>query len=83
MNVPWANNKKKTTVLGKDIIWVHNETSADEGSDPERFIKTVVEALTLGGRQSPIGCGLDNKRGMSEPHEVPRRAGSRCDIWKE
>ena len=48
MNIPWANNKKKKTILGKDIIWVHNETSTEEGGDPERFIKTVVEALTPG-----------------------------------
>ena len=34
MNVPWANNKKKKTVLGDNIIWVHNEILAEEESDP-------------------------------------------------
>ena len=56
MNVPWANNKKKKTVLGEDIIWVHDETSAEEGSDPDQFIKTVVEALTLSDDEILFRC---------------------------
>ena len=71
MNVPWANNKKKKTVLGKDIIWVHNETSADEGDDPERFIKTVVEALTLGEDEVLLAVAWTTKEGHLNHMKYP------------
>ena len=71
MNVPWANNKKKKTVLGEDIIWVHNETSAEEGSDPERFIKTVVEALTLGEDEVLLAVAWTTKEGRLNHMKYP------------
>ena len=71
MNVPWANNKKKKTVLGDDIIWVHNEILAEEGSDPERYIKTVVEALTLAGDEILLAVAWTTKEGRLNHMKYP------------
>ena len=71
MNVPWANNKKKKTVLDKNIIWVHNDSSADEGTDPERFIKTVVEALTLGEDEILLAVAWTTKEGRLNHMKYP------------
>ena len=63
LRVPWANNKKKKTKKHDDIIWVHDEVYAEEGSDPARYIKTVVDALTIGEDKILLAVAWTAKEG--------------------
>ena len=71
MNVPWVNNKKKKTVLDKTIIWTHNESSADEGGDPERYIKMVVDTLTIGEDEVLLAVAWTTKEGRLNHMKYP------------
>ena len=75
MNVPWANNKKKKTSLDDDIIWVHDDISPEEGSDPERFVKTVVEALRLGDDKILLAVAWSAKEGRLNHKKYPEVLG--------
>ena len=75
MNVPWANNKKKKTGLDDEIIWVHDDISPEEGSDPERFVKTVVEALRLGDDEILLAVAWSTKEGRLNHKKYPEVLG--------
>ena len=69
--MPWVNNKRKKTNKNDDIIWVHDEIDADKGSDPARYIKTVVEAFKIGEEEIVLAVVWTTKEGRLNHVKYP------------
>ena len=52
-------------------IWVHNEIEAGEGTDPDRYIKTVVDALTIGKDEVLLAVAWTIKEGRLNHMKYP------------
>ena len=54
---------------------MHDDISPEEGSDPERFVKTVVEALRLGDDEILLVVARSTKEGRLNHKKYPEVLG--------
>ena len=80
--VPWANNKKKKSNKGEDIVWVHENVEADVGSDPERYVRAVVEALKIGDDEVLLAVAWTTKEGRLNHMKFPDILGTDVTFGK-
>ena len=66
-----TTKKKRKKKQYDDIIWVHDNIDANERSDTERYIKTVVEARKIGDEEVLLAVAWTTKEGRLNHMKYP------------